>query len=244
MNEQKKVNNIYRAIKICEGIIIFVVGLIVCIFSGNQTFQEAISYCVATVALIFGLLTITFAYLFSKGIASVDTISGSFMVALGVLIIINPEIITQFIPLFFGILLIVYSCIFLIQTIVYYLSIKVNKNNLIKAICYTILDILLITGAILVFVFMESVNQRINVLIGIILMLLGISLFIFTLVAPKNKLKEEYEYEYKISHNKNEVSKNFVVDTTATTKKRTYKRKPKTETTETTETALIEHKEN
>ena len=75
-------------------------------------------------------------------------------------------------------------------------------------------------------------------------MLLGISLFIFTLVAPKNKLKEEYEYEYKISHNKNEVSKNVVIDTTATPKKRTYKRKPKTETSETTETALIEHKEN
>lgn len=194
MENSPKLPLIYKGIKIVEALIIIVIGIIICIFSGNETFQNAISYCVATIALVFGLLTIAFAYLFQKGIASVDTISGTFMVSLGVLVIINPEIITNFIPLFFGIILLVYAIIFLIETIVYYLNVRFDKKNLTRAIIYTIVTIILSIGAGLVLAYLDKAYQWINILIGIMLIVIGIALIIYTFVSETNNKRENSNY--------------------------------------------------
>ena len=182
-NTKEKFNVIYQAIKILESLILVIIGIIICIFSGNQNLQNAISYCVAIIALVFGLLTIAFSYLFSKGIGSIDTISGTFMISLSILIIVNPNIVTDFIPLFFGILLIVYAVIFLIETFNIGLNLKINKGATLKFFGYLILSILLLVGGILVVCFLERVSQIINILIGTILIIVGICLFILTITS-------------------------------------------------------------
>ena len=214
-NTKEKFNVIYQAIKILESLILVIIGIIICIFSGNQNLQNAISYCVAIIVLVFGLLTIAFSYLFSKGIGSIDTISGTFTISLSILIIVNPNIVTDFIPLFFGILLIVYAVIFLIETFNIGLNLKINKGATLKFFGYLILSILLLVGGILIICFLEKVSQIINILIGTILIIVGICLFILTITSLR---KSQTKSTALVKTKSKKKVKSDVIDVSAETK--------------------------
>ena len=185
----KKVSTdiVYKAIQILESIILVILGVIICIFSGSESLQNAIGYCVAFILMIFGLFTIAFSYLFSKGISSLDTTAGTFLLALGALIMINPQIVTEFVPLFLGILLIVYGVICLIEVIAIAVNLKFNKGLTWKLILYILLTIILMMCGILIIIFLDSVASFINILLGVILIILGIILFVLAVKRVKKK---------------------------------------------------------
>ena len=110
---------LYRIIKAIQGFILVVLGIVFCVFFQSEEMKSALSYCVASVLLVYAILTICFAYLFQRGIASSDMISGVVLTSISVFIYINPEIVTQFLPTLFGTILVTYSVLILIETLLY-----------------------------------------------------------------------------------------------------------------------------
>lgn len=208
-----------RAIKIIQAVVLIALGVIVCVLSGNVQFQQSIAYCVATVSLVFGLFSIAFAYLFSKGILSSDIIIGAFLIALGILVFVSPNIIYNFLPTFLGVLLMVYSIMLLIEAITSFINIKKVPRNLWRGLMYSLLFALLFVGAILMFVYREHANQWINIVVGALFIVGGFMLLLYIIFKPRLK-KESKE-------NTTVVPKEDVIDTTAEEEKSAPKKRNK-----------------
>lgn len=187
---KEKVEGLHKALQIFESIILIILGIVVCSFAYNEGLQGSISYCLAFILLIFGLFNIAFSYLFKKGISSLDTIFGSFLVALGILLIASPEIVNEYIPLFFGTLLITYGTIFLIETIVLIFKIKNNQNAALKFILFAFITIILIGGGVAIVYFRENIQEIILILVGVVLILLGILSLVHIITKIKKKQEE------------------------------------------------------
>lgn len=182
------VTKLSRIIKAIQGLLFVILGIIFCIFFNNKNLHSAIGYCVATVVLIYGVLTIAFSYLFQRGIASTDTISGVIMSSLSIFIYARPDIVTQFLPLFFSTLLIIYSILFLIEIIIYSLNKKLVKR-VIKIIIYIIMALFTLSSGISILIFSiqkgNSLSDALVLVIGVIIIIIGLLLTIFALISPK-----------------------------------------------------------
>ena len=68
----KKTDTTALIIKLFEGIILMALAIVFFCFASNEGLANAISYCIATVLLIFGILTICFCFLLGKGVISME----------------------------------------------------------------------------------------------------------------------------------------------------------------------------
>ena len=185
--KKEQLEIIHKAIKILEAIILIILGVIVCGFANNEDLQGSIGYCLAFILLTFGLFNVAFAYLFKKGVSSLDTIFGVFLISLGFLLIIESNVLNEYIPIFFGIMLITYGTIFLIETLVLSFRLKKNPNLAIKFAFFMVITIILLGGGIVIVLFRESLDTLILILVGIILVLVGV----LSLVHLFTKLKKK-----------------------------------------------------
>ena len=90
------VTKLSRVIKAIQGLLFISLGIVICVFYNNSSLHSAISYCVSTVILAYGLLTIAYSYLFQRGIASTDAISGVVLCSLSIFIYAVPDIVIKF----------------------------------------------------------------------------------------------------------------------------------------------------
>ena len=180
---------LYRIIKAIQGFILVVLGIVFCVFFQSEEMKSALSYCVASVLLVYAILTICFAYLFQRGIASSDMISGVVLTSISVFIYINPEIVTQFLPTLFGTILVTYSVLILIETLLY----SINKNKK-KAILYLVAALLFLGLGITIIILgnikssSETTTDILVLIIGIIVLIIGIFITIFSLIAPRREV--------------------------------------------------------
>lgn len=180
---------LYRIIKAIQGFILIVLGIVFCVFFQSPEMKSALSYCVASVLLVYAILTICFAYLFQRGIASSDMISGVVLTSISVFIYINPEIVTQFLPTLFGTILVTYSVLILIEFLLH----LVDKDKK-KAIFYLIAAILFLGVGITIIIFgntknsSEATTDILVLIIGIIVLIIGIFVTIFSLIAPRREV--------------------------------------------------------
>ena len=232
--QNKKMKIIEKSIKTFGGIIIAILGVIFLIFCKEETLSDAISYCVATVLLIFGLFSVCLSFLLGKGIISFDVIGGCVVAAFGILIYTNSKILQDTLPVLIGATLLFLSLTLIVDTILSY------KNKIVKrAVCYTIADIILVALGITILV----LNIFINVIIGVSFILLGISYIVFTFLYTKfikekeKDIVEDISVETKENENKEEViaieTKEVVVEEN---KKKSKKKKSKEESKEKEET--------
>lgn len=180
---------LYRIIKAIQGFILVVLGIVFCVFFQSEEMKSALSYCVASVLLVYAILTICFAYLFQRGIASSDMISGVVLTSISVFIYINPEIVTQFLPTLFGTILVTYSVLILIETLLY----SINKNKK-KAILYLVAALLFLGLGITIIILgnikssSETTTDILVLIIGIIVLIIGIFITVFSLIAPRREV--------------------------------------------------------
>ena len=180
---------LYRIIKAIQGFILVVLGIVFCVFFQSEEMKSALSYCVASVLLVYAILTICFAYLFQRGIASSDMISGVVLTSISVFIYINPEIVTQFLPTLFGTILVTYSVLILIETLLY----SINKNKK-KAILYLVAALLFLGLGITIIILgnikssSETTTDILDLIIGIIVLIIGIFITVFSLIAPRREV--------------------------------------------------------
>lgn len=180
---------LYRIIKAIQGFILVVLGIVFCVFFQSEEMKSALSYCVASVLLVYAILTICFAYLFQRGIASSDMISGVVLTSISVFIYINPEIVTQFLPTLFGTILVTYSVLILIETLLY----SINKNKK-KAILYLGAALLFLGLGITIIILgnikssSEATTDILVLIIGIIVLIIGIFITVFSLIAPRREV--------------------------------------------------------
>lgn len=180
---------LYRIIKAIQGFILVVLGIVFCVFFQSEEMKSALSYCVASVLLVYAILTICFAYLFQRGIASSDMISGVVLTSISVFIYINPEIVTQFLPTLFGTILVTYSVLILIETLLY----SINKNKK-KAILYLVAALLFLGLGITIIILgnikssSEATTDILVLIIGIIVLIIGIFITVFSLIAPRREV--------------------------------------------------------
>ena len=180
---------LYRIIKAIQGFILVVLGIVFCVFFQSEEMKSALSYCVASVLLVYAILTICFAYLFQRGIASSDMISGVLLTSISVFIYINPAIVTQFLPTLFGTILVTYSVLILIETLLY----SINKNKK-KAILYLVAALLFLGLGITIIILgnikssSETTTDILVLIIGIIVLIIGIFITVFSLIAPRREV--------------------------------------------------------
>lgn len=204
----KNVTNFYRVIKSIQGVIVLVLGLLFAIFFQNDTMYSALSYSLASVVMIYGILSILFSYLFQRGVASTDTISGVILIAISFFVFFNPNTVINFLPMIFGTILITYSMVLFIEVtinsfdLVKHSKIKNDgyskiKSNLVKnIILYSIVGALFLSLGIVILFFGEFArtqsskkpDQIIVLIIGIILILIGLFLSIYPLISPKKDI--------------------------------------------------------
>lgn len=180
---------LYRTIKAIQGFILVVLGIVFCVFFQSDSMKNAISYCVASVLLVYAILTICFAYLFQRGIASTDMISGVVLTSISVFVFINPEIVTKFLPTLFGTILLTYSILLLIETVIYIVDKKTNYAvgfGLVAAIFLALGITIMILGNSTSS--SDSVSDILVLIIGIILLIIGIFVSIYILIAPKREV--------------------------------------------------------
>ena len=207
--QNKKMKIIEKSIKTFGGIIIAILGVIFLIFCKEETLSDAISYCVATVLLIFGLFSVCLSFLLGKGIISFDVIGGCVVAAFGILIYTNSKILQDTLPVLIGATLLFLSLTLIVDTILSY------KNKIVKrAVCYTIADIILVALGITILVLNFTKkdtfgNIFINVIIGVSFILLGISYIVFTFLYTKfikeKDIVEDVSVETKQNEDKEEV---------------------------------------
>ncbi len=219
----KNATILYRAIKAIQGFIILALGVVICIFFNNSELNNALGYCLGIVTLIYGLLTICFSYLFQRGIASFDMLSGVILSALSIFIFINPDIVNKFLPMFFGVTLLIYSLILIIE-----LVINIISKNIKKIVGFTIASLLFLLAGIFITIFAFKQDEYTNyvvLVIGIILICIGGFLVFFSLFAPK---KEILVSENSIANsNRNIESKNEIVPSKKPAKRTKKPAKPK-----------------
>ncbi len=146
----KKEEQISSIIKIVEGIVLLALGIVFLCFFQSKDFGNAIGYCIGTVVLIFGLVSILMAFLLGKGIVSTSVITGSFMVALGVLLFVNPDIVTNYVALLFSVILIVYSISVVMECVIAFVS---KPRRTAKGIIFAIISAVLLTFGIVILVY-------------------------------------------------------------------------------------------
>lgn len=218
---------IYKAIQILEAIILIILGIVVCAFANNENLQNAINYCLAFILIIFGLFTIAFSYLFSKGVISLDSVFGALLVSLGILLICKEDVVSLYLPLFFGIMLITYGSIFFVETIVLVINIRKDSSLALKLVVFILTTLVLIGGGITIVLIHENATELILVLVGVLLILLGIlSLCHFISKAKKKDGTSLINTNKQISHvNKsNDKSSKQNETTTVDVKEINYKK--------------------
>lgn len=185
----------YKWVKIIQSILLIAFGIVLCAFSNSKDIQDALGYITASILLLYGCLTIGFGMVFSRGTLSAENVSGCALLALSVLIYVNPDIVMDYIPTFSGVMLLSFGLIFLMEGIIV-LANKSKQNR------YAIINILLcllflILGIVtLVLNYSSSANNQntikmiLIIFIGIILMVSGIFLIVYYGFNPKFKIKE------------------------------------------------------
>lgn len=176
---------LYRVIKAIQGLILVALGLVICFLFQEDGLKNAIGYCVAAVVLIYGVLTIAFSYMFQRGIASSDMISGTVLAALSVFLFVNPSLVIQFIPIVAASALFIYSLILIIETIIAFVHKAYLRGSLyiLATLCFLTL------GGVSVYYFLQEDGLNIVVmLIGIILILAGLTLSVLALIQPKQEV--------------------------------------------------------
>ena len=183
----------YKRVKILQSFLLVVFGIVLCIFSNSTSVQNALGYISASIILLYSVLTIGFGLIFSKGIFSSETISGTALASLSVLIFIFPHLIVEYIPIFAAVFLIILSLIILIDLISIY--IKKEKGFWIKFL-YIFGFIVLIGLGITILLLNFSSNEEnqslikmiLIILIGILLIIVGSFLIFYYAMNPKFKV--------------------------------------------------------
>ncbi len=230
--QNKRMKIIEKTIKTFGGIIIAILGVIFLIFCQEDTLSDAISYCVATVLLIFGLFSVCLSFMLGKGIISFDVIGGCVVAAFGILIYTNSKLLQDTLPVLIGATLLFLSLTIIVNTVLSY------KNKDIKrAVVYTITDVVLIAIGVTILVLNFTKkdtfgNIFINVLIGISFIILGISYIVFTFLYAKflksNAKNIIDEKETKDKEDKKEEKEIIAIETKdLTTTKETKKKRSK-----------------
>ena len=188
------VTKLSRVIKSIQGVLFIALGIVICIFNNNSSLHSAISYCVSTVILAYGLLTIAYSYLFQRGIASTDAISGVVLCSLSIFIFAVPDIVIKFLPLFFATFLLIYSVLFLIETIIAIVTSNKakGKKSIFKCIIYSFITVIIMALGIFILVVSvkegSTLSNYLVLIIGIIIVLTGLLLTTYALIAPKKDI--------------------------------------------------------
>ena len=186
----------YKWVKIIQSTLLIIFGLVLCIFSGSNEVQDALGYITASIILLYGALTIGFGLIFVKGILSIENVTGAALIALSVLIFVNPLIVLEYIALFVGVMLLVFALIFIIETIISLAS--KNRNKFLLTI-FIIASIIFLALGTLTICFNYSNNNEylkiaLIILIGIILIIAGCLLIFYYAANPKFKIDEKVIY--------------------------------------------------
>lgn len=186
----------YKWVKIIQSALLIIFGLVLCIFSGSNEVQDALGYITASIILLYGALTIGFGLIFVKGILSIENVTGAALIALSVLIFVNPLIVLEYIALFVGVMLLVFAFIFIIETIISLAS--KNRNKFLLTI-FIIASIIFLALGTLTICFNYSNNNEylkiaLIILIGIILIIAGCLLIFYYAANPKFKIDEKVIY--------------------------------------------------
>ena len=185
----------YKWVKIIQSLLLIVFGIVLCAFSNSKDIQNALGYITASILLLYGILTIGFGLIFSRGTLSAENVSGCALIALSVLIFITPDIVMNYIPTFAGVMFLSFGLVFLIEGIIN--STKKSRHlrfAIMNYLLFTLFSILGIVTLVLNYSPSESNQDLIKMIliifIGIILIVSGIFLIIYYGFNPKFKVKE------------------------------------------------------
>ncbi len=183
----------YKWVKIIQSGLLIVFGLVLCIFSNSTDVQNALGYITASIVLLYGVLTIGFGMIFSKGILSIENVTGAALISLSVLIYDNPLIVLEYLGVFAGTMLLVFALIFVIEIVIALISKNSSKfllaMNIVAAIIFLALGI-----ATLIFNYSSSndtLKMILIILIGVILIIAGCLLIFYYAANPKFKIDQQ-----------------------------------------------------
>ena len=186
----------YKWVKIIQSGLLIVFGLVLCIFSNSTDVQNALGYITASIVLLYGVLTIGFGMIFSKGILSIENVTGAALISLSVLIYVNPLIVLEYLGVFAGTMLLVFALIFVIEIVIALISKNSSKFLLAMDIVAAIIFLALGT-ATLVFNYSSSndtLKMILIILIGVILIIAGCLLIFYYAANPKFKIDQQVIY--------------------------------------------------
>lgn len=185
----------YKRVKIIQSLLLIVFGIVLCAFSGSKDIQNALGYITASILLLYGILTIGFGLIFSRGTLSAENVSGCALIALSVLIFITPEIVMNYIPTFAGVMFLSFGLIFLIEGIIN--SLNKSRHLRFAVLNYLLFVLFAILGTVTLVLNYSSNSQNqdlikmiLIIFIGIILIVSGVFLIIYYGWNPKFKVKQ------------------------------------------------------
>ncbi len=185
----------YKWVKIIQSLLLIVFGIVLCAFSGSKDIQNALGYITASILLLYGILTIGFGLIFSRGTLSAENVSGCALIALSTLIFITPDIVMTYIPTFAGVMFLSFGLIFLIEGIIN--STKKSRHIRFAVINYLLCVLFAILGIVTLVLNYSSdeanqdlIKMVLIIFIGIILIISGIFLIVYYGFNPKFKVKE------------------------------------------------------
>jgi len=210
MDEKRKVV-LESVIKAFEGFILAVLGVIFIIFCNNEQLYYAVTYCVATVLLVFGLFSMCLSFLLGKGLLNADIVSGALLSGIGITLYVRPNTLKETLPLIVGCTIFFILLAFIVEII---LCFK-NKQKL-RGILYIICAVLLL-GFALTIVILDAINDENNnenldqkiimITIGITFIITGISYTVFSILKLVKKENKEIEKSNKKEEKNNKRNK-------------------------------------
>ncbi len=190
MNNDKKIFLKRNITKLIFDAILIILGLIFIIFP--NIFVSSVGIIAGTIFLLIGVGGILIS-LFSSGFlfsSIFSIIIFTIFIVFGLIFIFNPSSLVSILP----ILLIVYLLISGINKIFSFIRFKYNKAFILNFI----LGIIFVISAITLMFFIDEFNNFIGILVGIILLLIGISSLIDIISKFINNKKDNFNKEQKI----------------------------------------------
>ena len=182
----------YKWVKIAQAAILIILGAMFIVTSlvnqnsdGDVSLMLSIS--IGTVVVIYGVLDVVSGYLLYRNPYNREVLIGGVFLSLGVVLFVQRDILNQIFSYYVAILFIVMAAIIVVHGLINVLG--KNKKTKTGVLAFVVAGLMLAVGVTYLILYLNNINKiqiYMLLILGVILVIAGVTLFISLLIKAKN----------------------------------------------------------
>lgn len=205
LKEEMRINS-YMWIKIIQAVILMVLGASLVMIGffrvkdNGDTTSSTIAYCIGIAFATYGVINVVSGYLLERSPIAKEVIMGIIFTAVGISIIIKPDVIMEILPLLLIVIFYLFGIMFIVYGVDRIIGKDINKSTSKGSLMCVLSATMFALATVYVFYYKdESLLNYVLMGIGILLLILGVVSTILLVIRVKNtkKIIKEREIQRK-----------------------------------------------